>query len=164
MDLRERETDVHVFSLTAREDQLSQWRAYCRGGGYALGFRRTELQSLMRAHCFFLGPCLYEKADQESRITDCLRAGMNAYDTAKAGSEQTTPRTAAIEGLKECGLNLYILAALLKHPSFCEEEEWRLIAPVVNPRSTIDPRLEFRDKPGISMPIPYLNCSVRPCR
>jgi len=41
------ETEAYIVSFCDDEgDRLSQWRAYGRGDGYALGFDRTELEKL----------------------------------------------------------------------------------------------------------------------
>jgi len=58
---------VFVVSFSARRDDLSQWRAYCRAGGYSLGFDRTMLGAGLQV-------CEYDKARQreprQARVVD----------------------------------------------------------------------------------------------
>src|SRR5579862_8293583 len=45
---------TYVASLSSEPDRLSQWRAYCAGGGYAFGFRLEALRAIERCHDFRL--------------------------------------------------------------------------------------------------------------
>jgi len=147
--------NIHVFSLSTHGDQLSQWRAYCRGGGYALGFSPPELVERMKLHGFYFASCIYDTTRQTDLISDCLSLSLNVYDGAIGAGQD--PRDARIKAETQFALNFSILGPLCKHPSFEEEGEWRLVAPGVDIRN---PLLCY--KAGSGMLIPYLNCPVDP--
>lgn len=125
---------VCVASFTEEGDLLSQWRAYGGGsGGFALGFRREHLRGLAEGQGFYLEKCIYPQKDQAKAVDELMdewheriRQGKSTIGCAKSASK---------------------LAVRLKHESFEEEREWRLIG---MPKP---PSLDFRQ--GKSMLIPY---------
>ena len=54
---------VFVCSLSAAPDLLSQWRAYCRGGGFAIGLPADALSDVAASQGFSLTPCVYSEDD-----------------------------------------------------------------------------------------------------
>ena len=140
---------VFVFSLTECGDQLSQWRAYSGvGGGYALGFHRDVLGVIAAEEEGHLIPCEYDEADQLDLLRPLL---VEMVTTAEALPEEAR------------GLDLYtefadrfpLLAASLKHHSFAEEREWRLLfGPGIDPART-DARASG------SILVPYFKCPIR---
>ena len=59
---------VYVFSLSPHRDQLSQWRAYGGGGGYAIGIAGSRLQQVARANNATLVRCEYDVARQRTLL------------------------------------------------------------------------------------------------
>ena len=64
---------TYVASFSSEPDKLSQWRAYCQGGGYALGFRTDALQAIAKHQDFKLVKCSYDRgehlSDAQSLVT-----------------------------------------------------------------------------------------------
>ena len=145
--LDEIDVDVFVLSLTENGDDLSQWRAY--GGkhsGFALGFDIERLCQLASEHQFSLDRCLYESPEQgllAATIVDSALAWISA------GDRMTSRRR------REFRRAMIKTAPLLKHYSFGEEREWRLVhaSHAVNPA-----KVAFRSGP--STIIPYYKLSL----
>ncbi len=144
-----REVAVFVFSLTTRDDQLSQWRAYGgAAGGYALGFGSQVLNAIAKEESARLVRCVYDEGDQLdllrpvvgelAAIADALHPEARGYDLYKESAERFTS-----------------VAASVKHPSFEEECEWRL---VFGPG--VDPKLTGARAAG-GLLVPFYKCSIR---
>lgn len=54
---------------------------------------------------------------------------------------------------EEIEADLLLVAALLKHPAFREEQEWRLVSPVIT--NYVEAPIEYREGP--SMLVPFMN-------
>jgi len=135
--------DVYVFSLSTEGDQLSQWRAYAGRAGYCLGFRPSEWE--------ILEPVAFRMADSpwDVRLVrvkyrqDEQRELVNQFLSTQTA--QINPTTilfgseAAVQtALWTSNLLFSLLAAELKHHSFEEEQEWRIV---------YAPKLPLRDAP-----------------
>lgn len=101
-----------VASFSAKGDMLSQWRAYGRGQlGVAIGFNAARLVDQAKSACFELKPCEYNCSRQLEILTNLHH---EALDRRLVGPKFFS------EKHKE-------VAAVFKHPSFEEEQEWRLV-------------------------------------
>ena len=142
---------VCVSSFSEHGDSLSQWRAYCGdGAGFAIGFAREELRALGEREGFTLQPCEYDDDAQKARVLKTIDEVMSTdFDTFPGFQNPIYPNEIVIfqtgGNFIEC---LTKLAPLLKHTSFMEEREWRLVSPGIPPE-----RLCYR--PGASMITPY---------
>ena len=69
---------TYVTALSAEPDKLSQWRSYCPGGGYALGFRADALQVVAKHQGFELVACSY---DRQQHVTEAqaLAKALNLF-------------------------------------------------------------------------------------
>lgn len=140
------DANVCVCSFSEAGDVLSQWRAYGGGvSGFALGFSGQFIKEIAQREDWWLVPCVYDDNEQsaliESLIDDVLRETpaqvlMGDSRAKMAGSK----------------LRRYMsrYAPILKHRSFSEEREWRIIS---RPLDYALPRFGYR--PGTSMLIPY---------
>jgi hypothetical protein len=144
-------SEVFVASFSEDGDQLGQWRAYCPvGTGYAIGVAPAELCRARgdrgRLH---LLRCLYEEQEQLTLLERLIGLAETYADNAKLPTSSNQDRVYR-EAFKLFAAWLPAAAAVIKHPSFSEEREWRLVAP-----SSFfdDPRPEVR--PARSMLIPY---------
>lgn len=151
--LHEISTDIPYFpgvcvaSLTGDGDLLSQWRSYAGGsGGFAIGFRPKCLRELAREdQRFYLAKCLYSPKDQlkaiKALIDEFCRhiAALQQFTSFEAGGSRA---------------EVVRLATLLKHESFQEEREWRLLSTPQMVNS-----LEYRA--GVSTIIPYCKFDLR---
>jgi len=114
--------DLYMFSLSARPDDLSQWRAYCPGsGGYSIGFSSAELAVVAAEQGFYLAPCVYDYQEQYA-----LLGGLITFHLQEAGEPQDIATDFA--------RSLWAYSPILKHRSFKAEEEWRLISRGIDPR------------------------------
>ncbi len=132
---RAQAVNCYVSSFCRKGDRLSQWRAYCpSGGGVCVGFNSQKVREVAEHQGFGLGRCRYTEADQDPLIDDViasllthLKSGVSSVGLDQAARTEF----AGALGGKTLGFYyasgpLYDLAALLKHPGFLEEEEWRL--------------------------------------
>jgi hypothetical protein len=137
--------NVFVTSLTAEADLLSQWRAY---GGYALGFKARSLRDFAHEQGFYLASCVYTLTEQRKTINELI-------DEFVARINASADWTGEAQG--GCVALASRLALMLKHESFKEEREWRLIS---MPKMVSE--LCFRQ--GKSMIIPFFNLALGPDR
>lgn len=141
--------EVCIFSLSREGDLLSQWRAYCPpNGGYSIGFPGSLLRAVMAPQGGMLVPCEYERRSQVQLVEEALAPALRDLPNSVPEGD---------EAIKELGEEhvgalfnqLIFVAPLIKHHSFEEEHEWRLIW--IPGRS--DPnRLRFRVGSGTYVP------------
>jgi hypothetical protein len=165
-----------VTSLSADGDELSQWRAYSPGGGYALGFHKAALNIIAAEQHFELRQCSYSKENQQADATALAEAAIEQVINALATSP-VEPRR-AIEQIGASGLNFDEIPSLgpahnfligeiegrattWKHHSFHVENEWRLVSKTHLPDGDGDPfakTVTFR--PGRTMLVPYVEIKL----
>lgn len=138
---------VYVFSLSPHRDQLSQWRAYGGSGGYAIGIAGSHLQQVAHANSAMLVKCEYDVAKQRALLAP-LVDDMLSHATV-------TQNESRLGGLLESFAGRFtVAAATIKHPSFREEEEWRLISGVSVDRTMV------RYRTGRGLVVPYTEWSL----
>lgn len=127
--------DIYVFSLSGKCDDLNQWRAYCAGGGYALGFARSSLEAFAAAHEAHLFRCLYGRGEYANwfheefrKHEDRMTKQLPQYD-ADAYKDWTADMKGSLLGDDgyQLGMAIRLHLPAVKHPRFREEEEWRLV-------------------------------------
>ena len=141
--------NVCVCSFSADGDVLSQWRAYASAAsGFSMGFSGVFLRAVSDQLRFWLVPVLYDEGEKRALIRTLIDDVLteNAQQRAKAttGSEHEQPPGGNLLAY----LNRY--APILKHKSFSEEREWRIIS---RPLFCSDERFGYRV--GASMLVPY---------
>lgn len=152
-----RHLNVCVCSLSARDDVLSQWRAYGGGtSGFAIGLDRRALEGQASKQGFELVQCIYDQKVQEELVERLVLESLDKdFNTQPSRIDKTRPRT--IQALAVGGdfaKDFAQLAPKIKNGAFSEENEWRLVS-----ARGVDVRtLSFR--PGISMLTPYLPFSL----
>ena len=140
--LQTRVSDVFVASFSAAYDSLSQWREY---GGYSVNLSGAALQGCAQLAGGFLAKCVYQERDQMRLVRRFVRVIIEAYRQHSDGSLLR----------RDIGdYTLLRLGALLKHPSFEEEAEWRIVIPTVPELG----RLEFRQ--SNQMIVPYVRVNI----
>tara|TARA_R110000823_G_scaffold119998_17_gene244536 strand:- start:40434 stop:41306 length:873 start_codon:yes stop_codon:yes gene_type:complete len=138
-------------SFRANGNLLSQWRGYSvHGKGVSLGFDPAHILDCAARQQFQVGKCLYDPAAQAAlveQIIDAVEqlASQQAPDHAAGEAPSWQHVFEQIEG------DLLRIAAVLKHPAFAEEQEWRLVSPLIT-RCHEHP-VRFRE--GHSMLVPY---------
>jgi hypothetical protein len=148
MDLKGIErTNVCVCSFSAEGDLLSQWRGYCpQGTGYSIGFDSGKLLDLARNHNFLLAPCQYDLDSQKTIVVDSINQGTKQVLDCSANPEDAEIKKASWRMIRV----LAVIAGFLKHDSFSEEKEWRLVSKMIDNRVP-----EFGYRKGQSFIIPY---------
>ncbi|MFV8816448.1 DUF2971 domain-containing protein [Haliea sp. E17] len=133
-------------SFRANGNLLSQWRGYSvHGKGVSLGFAPDFISACARRQGFQVGRCLYGERQQLiliERIVDAIEA--LALDTPVDDRDWSPVFERAEEDLLR-------MAAILKHPSFEEEQEWRIVSPAIG--SSEDAPVHFRE--GRALLVPY---------
>ncbi|SRR6056297_396645 len=142
-------------SFRANGNLLSQWRGYSvHGKGVSMGMSPEQILSRAAAQSFEVTRCIYDRSEQErliNSIVDAVESLAAEHDMQElVNGEPWQGLFQRIEG------DLLRIAAVLKHPTFEEEQEWRIISPVMH---RLTDRVEFRE--GISMLIPYFNFDLR---
>jgi hypothetical protein len=144
------QVNVCVVSFSEVPDQLSQWRAYAGDYGFSLGLRTERLQAVASEQSFFLAPCIYDYREQESIIKEIVSFHIQEFHS-RAVEQQGTETDKVRDGVSwQFVRYLAGYAPLLKHASFAEEREWRLIS---QPMPVNHSQMAYRS--GRSMLIPY---------
>jgi len=152
-------TNGHMLfaaSFRANGNLLSQWRGYSRHGrGVSIGFDPEYILGCAERQSFQIGRCIYSCEQQAlliSQVVDAVEA-LAAENGMAARSKQDQDNGCSYRGVFErIESDLLRIAAILKHPSFREEEEWRVVSPVIT--DYVGAPVRFRE--GASMLVPYI--------
>ncbi len=155
-------TNGHMLFATSFRSEgnlLSQWRGYStHGKGVSIGFSSDYILQCAQRQKFQIGKCIYEPAMQRKlirQVVDAVEAHVESH------IDETTPRERipAIyhEVFAHIEIDLLRIAAVLKHPSFREEKEWRIVSPVFI--DCADSKVLFRE--ANAMLVPYVEFDLR---
>lgn len=143
---------LFIFSLSEAYSQLSQWRSYTpHSKGVSIGFSADQVMQMTALDGFKLGRCLYRQEEQLELLGSLL-------EKLWTSCQQLPPRLSS-ELLTDFyywsffgqhAPEIYQVLALIKHESFNEEREWRIISPLFNDLANAS----FRE--GKSMMVPYV--------
>lgn len=176
---------VFVASFSASEDQLGQWRGYSHGSsGVSLAFDLRSFRPAGSDTLVSFAPCVYEPHKKEELIMYALRHFMNevssyqkrVYEAAIAldeASQKSKDKEKVVQDFLEANplkkesdkhfrdavlkmrIDCLRIAALLKHSAFEEENEWRLVLPVMlKPPTPMNNPPQFRI--GKTTLVPYI--------
>jgi hypothetical protein len=157
--ITDRVTDGHLLfsgSFRANGNLLSQWRGYSElGKGVSIGFEPGHLITCARMQGFMIGKCVYDPIQQKKLIHQLVD---HVEDLAAEACGIHGCRTDELfcEVFRSVESDLLRIAAILKHPSFEEEAEWRVVSPIVTDFK--DPSVHFRV--GAHMLVPYFKFSL----
>ena len=146
-----------LFSASFRSNGnlLSQWRGYSsHGKGVSIGFDPQSILALAKRQSFQVGRCVYDAEAQLAlirQVVDAVEAVAEAEGEC-TDPQRRPPEQSYYDSFEEVESDLLRIAAILKHPSFQEEEEWRIVSPVFSDLAQAP--IRFRE--GTSMIIPYL--------
>ena len=144
---------LFVACFTANGNLLSQWRSYSPTKGASLGFDAAKLYASATRQGCQIGKCVYDPKEQKSiaiMIVEHIRGLLKTKEKALSNREDETRYYRVFQ---EVELDLLRIAALLKHPAFHEEEEWRVVSPVIT--NCVEEPIKYREGP--SMLIPFMN-------
>lgn len=145
---------VFVCSFTREPDQLSQWRAYCQGGGFAIGFPKELLEEAVTPQQFALHECVYSHADQSSLVEGIVAPIVRPWlESAELRVNDNQSRFLVSNKLV---WELLRHGSRIKDPSFAEERESRIIS---QPEWKYEPvKLRYRSRKGLV--VPYTTVSL----
>jgi hypothetical protein len=145
-------------SFRSQGNLLSQWRGYSTPGkGVSLGFSPEYILQCAEKQHFMVGRCIYEPAKQRLLIREVVDAVETLASRLAVGGRTAAERSVLYrETFATMETDLLRIAAILKHPSFREEKEWRIVSPVV-PNNAESPIL-FRE--GHAMLVPYIEFDI----
>jgi hypothetical protein len=150
-------TNGHMLfgaSFRSHGNLLSQWRGYSTPGkGVSLGFCPEYILQCAKKQQFMIGKCIYEPHRQRALIRQVVD-GVARLAGAFAGDRQAPAERAVLhrQAFAAMETDLLRIAAILKHPSFREEKEWRIVSPVII--NTAEAPILFRE--GHAMLVPYI--------
>lgn len=133
-----------IFSMTQNPDQLSQWRGYCGLGGYSIGFNKSSLRQLCGTSSFRLEKCIYDDSEKERLIDEVIEDAVS-YFSSQCGRDDFE----AIEHESKFYGQILKIGSTMKHSSFVEEQEWRLIG---GPFSWKNEQSQWRTRDGLLLP------------
>ena len=122
---------LFILSFSRSKDLLSQWRAYCRNGGYSIEFNSDRFRNLINKHHeqMMLADCIYTSQEKtlaaKQAINEALEAFLKLVCTTGTMKEMSNN---IHEAHIEQNRKLIVLAARFKHHGFHEENEVRLIS------------------------------------
>jgi hypothetical protein len=144
--------NTFVISFSEDGDVLSQWRGYCRSGGYSMDFDTAKLRQFAEAQRFVLVKCTYDRTEQEQLIQNLILEAVREFphyvpagEVPAALTEADRARFFAAQWLFP---RMQRLARAMKDPAFREEREWRLIGGLFRPL----PPLEMRPRGSLLIP------------
>lgn len=135
----------YIISFTQNEDQLSQWRGYCKNGGLSIGLNYNYLKQFESTRTnFFLGPCVYDSNLKVQIIDELLANSEGNVDTFYN--------------------DFFYISPFFKNESFIEEQEWRLVI-IASDRKMDKTEILTRDTdirfiPKNNKIIPYLSIPI----
>lgn len=119
---------VFVACFSERNDDLSQWRAYGGpDGGYAIEFDIETLLTLVAKRGGYLIPVTYDENAKDILMTEILSSSEIYFDEGIANERAPSTEEWVNEFAVYWLSQLAFLAPMIKHPSFKDEKEWRLI-------------------------------------
>jgi hypothetical protein len=150
---------LFVFSLSEVPSLLSQWRSYTpHGKGVSLEFGSALLDILIRDNSLRIAKCMYEEHEHREILTSLFEKLLTSFrqkvqlDTW----ESETVENQHFQFFESFRGDVLQVLSLIKHESFREEREWRLISQYF-PSYAI-PQIKFRS--GSSLLVPYLEIPI----
>lgn len=124
---RIRHASIYVSSFSEEGDKLSQWRGYCQDGGYALGFRRLDLEKHFHDCGFVFRKAVYGLPKKEEVITK-LR---DLFENYRRRGLAPGMANQLDEYFSDYMLEISLAAPTFKHVGFQEENEWRVYSGLI---------------------------------
>lgn len=152
---------LFIVSMTANGNLLSQWRGYCPPGkGVSIGFNPEIISRCACKQSFLIGKCIYDIDKQNGIIKQIVQEIEKLAESMGENTDKSKrhPTQSYYDVFEAVEADILQIAALLKHPSFIEEEEWRVVSPVLT--NYRDTTIEYRE--STSMLIPYIEFSLAP--
>ena len=153
--------NVYGISFSEERDLLSQWRGYGGDAGMAICFSPQKLADIARKNQMFLVKCIYDQKTQADIVSNLCN--QYAEDISKRISDDRDGKEKYDAGAVAESFfhDLSMLGAIVKHPAFKDENEWRMVSGVYDIvyRGNV-PLKKMGFRAGSSTIIPYLNVSI----
>ena len=149
----------YVTSLSAKADDLGQWRGYTESNlRFAIGFDRGRLSNVANSWGWTLVECAYEIADKEALVQPII----STLDRSREAGHHSRPH-AYNENQYRAVFELSGVACRMKDLCFKDEAEQRLVKQVGREdRSAKQDRKEkYAFRQTGSLAIPYLKMPLR---
>lgn len=119
---------ICVASLSAEPNMLSQWRAYAPRNGYALGFDAGGLISKARSQDFLLIRCTYDQDEKAMLLHHLVNQAISFIANYTPWPDDIPIATSCLNNFAHNAARIVgTFAPAIKHVSFSDEKEWRLI-------------------------------------
>jgi hypothetical protein len=149
---------LFVVSFTVNGNLLSQWRSYCPvAKGVSIGFLPENLYKCSSTQKFQLAKCIYD-IKQQQKLAEHIVDEVEKISIAKGENSKNNPLDSFYDVFEKVESDILRIAALIKHPAFSEEEEWRAVSDVVT--NYVTSPIMYRE--GLSSLIPYLTFNLPP--
>lgn len=155
--------DIFVFSLSEAADSLNQWRAYCPGGGVAIGFRGQDIYVPFRTTSrkttngassvaeWKLAKCQYyaqnDTIDVTASVSD-IRSKVQAWLQLWGKLDSSVKEEL---GDSYSSAEIERLCCSIKHNEYESEREWRLFYNLTED-TTLTVELDDRKRRFVKMP------------
>lgn len=136
-------------------DQLSQWRAYGAKIGVSIGFSRRHLARAIEAHLGTIVDCRYLNPAEFSVVEEGVQDIVAALSAPGALDPNGRLTNTGLQ--KSLAKRAVDIASSIKHKSFSEEQEVRLIIPI----EKVSERVEFRSSTQSLIPFVKIDIDGR---
>jgi hypothetical protein len=150
---------IFIFSLSEERSLLSQWRSYTpHGKGVSLGFTTSVFDHIVKMPGFKIAQCLYENQQHVELMRGLIEKMLITFRQRlpEINTSKKHPSQKYHGFLEDFRNDLLQVLAIVKHPSFKEEREWRIVSPYF-PQYTV-PAIKFRE--GASMLLPFIELEL----
>ncbi len=121
------ESFLYVFSLSEENNSLNQWRSYTpHGKGVCIEFKPDVIQNLIDIPGVSFAKCEYKEEVQKEIIRELiyeLLVTFRGYLIEKPEYDPDKIDDFVINVIDQ----IYLSLAIIKHPAFASEREWRVI-------------------------------------
>lgn len=147
--------NIFIFSFSQEQNILSQWRSYTpHGKGVSLGFSPEIINQIVSENELKIARCRYSP-EEHNEIMNALLGKMLETFNQHSQDLDTTNKPSwekYHDFLEQFRGDILQVFSVIKHPSFSEEKEWRLISPYFD-KYTVE---EIKYREGASMLVPYI--------
>ncbi|HEY4131658.1 MAG TPA: DUF2971 domain-containing protein [Gemmatimonadaceae bacterium] len=149
---------TYAISLSANGDQLSQWRAYGKSGGFALGLPTSgraespagSIALATKTEGVSFGKVIYDPTLQQRSAEELIREFLEYFEPAMLSGDTALQLSLTTQFAS----NAVRLAAFMKHEAFSEEAEYR-ITKTTNAR-------DYKTRLSGGVDIPYIEIPIIP--
>lgn len=150
-ELPKHAVDIYCACFSAEGDLLSQWRGYADGGrGVCIGFDKAVLDRLVSGLCFWV---LYNEAAQQQLIAT---SASSIISNIRATYATKGPADAIADLQDWLPIFLLMVSTVIKHPTFSEEREYRVL--YYQPVAPTTLEVKFRSR-GAAV-VPYVELEI----